>query len=372
MEFKIEKDIVLDALTKVQGITGKKTSIPITSNVLISATDSKVSIRATDLEMAFKATCEAEVIREGSTGVPSRKLYEIVRAFPSDTLAIKETENKWIHIGNKNIEYNIVGMEPNDFPAFPDIEGVDFFEIGVDALKNMINKTIHSVLGDEGRAQLSGVCFESIVNKEGRKIRMVSTDGHRLSKIDCDVEKAKGTLKLEKSVIIPKSGIVEVLRLLEKGETAKIGFKDSNFVVEKDNELLIVRLIDGEFPDYEMVIPKQGKSKMVVQKEDFLMMLRRMSILSSDKYPGVRFKITKEQLEATTTNPEIGESKEAIALSYKGQPLEVAFNPRYFTETLNSMDSDEVVIRFKDEVNPCTMEGGGDPGFLSVIMPMRV
>jgi DNA polymerase-3 subunit beta len=376
MEFKIEKGIVLDALTKVQGITGKKTSIPITSNVLISAKDSEVSIRATDLEMAFKATCAAEVVKGGSTAVPSRKLYEIVRAFPSKILAINETENKWIHIADKNIEYNIVGMEPDDFPAFPDIEGVDFFEIGVDALKNMINKTIHSVLGDEGRAQLSGVCFESIIKKEAKKearqIRMVSTDGHRLSKIDWDVEEGKGELKLEKSVIIPKSGIVEVLKLLEKGETAKIGFKDSNFVVKKDNELLIIRLIDGEFPNYEMVIPKQGKSAMVVSKEDFLMMLRRMSILSSDKYPGVRFKITKGQLEATTTNPEIGESKEAIALSYKGQPLEVAFNPRYFTETLNSMESEEVTVRFKDEVNPCTMEGKGDPGFLSVIMPMRV
>ena len=373
MEFNIEKGIFSDALTKVQGITGKKTSIPITSNVLISAIDSQVFVQATDLEMAFKAACEAEVIKEGSTAVPSRKLYEIVRAFPSDKLAINETENKWIHIADKNIEYNIVGMEPNDFPAFPDIEGVHFFELGVDALKNMINKTVHSVLGDEGRAQLSGVCFESIGKKgEGRKIRMVSTDGHRLSKIDTDVEEGKGDLKLERSVIIPKSGIVELLKLLEKGETAKIGFKDSNFIVEKDKELLIVRLIDGEFPDYEMVIPKQGKSTMVVRKDDFLMMLRRMSILSSDKYPGVRFKISKSQLEATTTNPEIGESKEAISLSYKGEPLEVAFNPRYFTETLNSMDSEEVIVRFKDEVNPCTMEGKGDPGFLSVIMPMRV
>ena len=373
MEFKIEKGIVLDALTKVQGITGKKTSIPITSNVLISAKDSEVSIRATDLEMAFNAACAAEVIKEGSTAVPSRKLYEIVRAFPSDTLAIKETDNKWIQIADKNIEYNIVGMEPNDFPAFPEIEGVSLFEIGVDALRNMINKTIHSVLGDEGRAQLSGICFESVIKKgEAKKIRMVSTDGHRLSKIDCDVEEGKGDLNLEKSVIIPKSGVVEVLKLLEKGETAKIGFKDSNFVVVKDNELLIIRLIDGEFPDYEMVIPKQGKNAMVVSKADFLMMLRRMSILSSDKYPGVRFKITKGQLEATTTNPEIGESKEAIELSYKGQPLEVAVNPRYFTETLNSMESEEVVVRFKDEVNPCTMEGKGDPGFLSVIMPMRV
>jgi DNA polymerase-3 subunit beta len=372
MDFKIEKGTILDALSKVQGITGKKTSIPITSNVLISAEKSGVSIRATDLEMAFRALCAAEVNREGSTAVPSRKLYEIVRAFPSDVLAIKETENKWIQIADKNIEYNIVGMEPHDFPGFPEIEGVDLFEIGVNVLKDMINKTIHSVLGDEGRAQLSGICFESISKDDVKKIRMVSTDGHRLSKIDCDIAKDKEGPKLERSVIIPKAGIVEALKLLEMGEEVQIGFKDNNFVVQKDKELLIVRLIDGDFPDYEMVIPKLGKNEMVVGKEDLLMMLRRMSILSSDKYPGVRFKINKKQLEATATNPEIGESKEVISLSYKGEPLEVAFNPRYFTEILSSMESDEVIVRFKDEVNPCTIEGQGDPGFLSVIMPMRV
>jgi DNA polymerase-3 subunit beta len=142
--------------------------------------------------------------------------------------------------------------------------------------------------------------------------------------------------------------------------------------VKKEQEVLIIRLIEGEFPDYEMVIPKTSKDEMVVQKEDLLMMLRRMSILSSDKHPGVRFKIGKEQLEATTTNPEIGESKEIISVSYKGKPLEVAFNPKYFTDALSSMDSAEVVVKLKDEANPCIIEGKDDEGFLSVIMPMRV
>ena len=371
MEFKIKKETILDALTKVQGITGKKTNIPITSNVLISAQESMVSIRATDLEMAFKALNEAEVSKEGSTAVPSRKLYEIVRAFPSDTLAVKETENKWIQIADKRIEYNLVGMEPDDFPGFPEIEGVDLFEIDANVLRNMINKTIYSVLGDEGRAQLSGICFESIVTDDKKTIRMISTDGHRLSKIDHVIEDNQSPTPTDR-VIIPKGGAVEVLRLLEGGGSAKIGFRDNNFVTEKEQEVLIIRLIEGEFPDYEMVIPKIGQDEMVVQKEDFLMMLRRMSILSSDKYPGVRFKIDKEQLEATTTNPEIGESKEIISISYKGKPFEVAFNPKYFTDTLTSMDSEEVVVKLKDEVNPCTIEGKDDVGFLSVIMPMRV
>ena len=371
MEFKIKKEDMLDALTKVQGITGKKTNILITSNVLVSAKESAVSIKATDLEMAFRASYEAEVLGDGSTAVPSRKLYEIVRAFPSDILSIKETENKWMQIADKKIEYNIVGMEPDDFPNFPDISGVELFEIDVNVLKNMINKTIYSVLGDEGRVQLSGVCFESLTTGKDKVIRMVSTDGHRLSKIDYVIEDDK-SLTLKKGVIIPKSGIVEVLRILEEAGSVEMGFKDNNFVVQKDEEVLIIRLVEGDFPDYNMVIPKTGRKEMKVQKEDFLMMLRRVSILSSDKHPGIRFKINKEELEATVTNPEIGESKETISVSYEGPPFEIAFNPRYFIEALSSMDSEEIVVRLKDEVNPCTIEGVGDPGFLGVIMPMRV
>lgn len=371
MEFKIKKETMLDALTKIQGITGKKTNILITSNVLISAKEATVSIRATDLEMAFKASYEAEVLGDGSTAVPSRKLYEIVRAFPSDTLSIKETENKWLQIEDKKIEYNLVGMEPDDFPSLPEISGVEFFEIDVKVFKNMINKTIYSVLGDEGRVQLSGVCFESLITGKNKTIRMVSTDGHRLSKIDHVIEDDR-SLTLKKGVIIPKGGIVEVLRVLEGAGSVEIGFKDNNFVVQKDEEVLIIRLVEGEFPDYDTVIPKIGGKEMKVQKEGFLMMLKRVSILSSDKYPGIRFKIDKEELEATVTNPEVGESKETISVSYEGSPLELAFNPRYFLETLSSMDSEEIVVRFKDEVNPCMIEGAGDPGFLGVIMPMRV
>jgi len=374
MEFIINKETLLDALTKVQGITGKKTNILITSSILISAKESTISIQATDLEMAFKALYQTEVLQEGSTAVPSRKVYEIVRAFPSKMIAIKEIENKWIQIADKKVEYNIVGMEPEDFPAFPDITGIEWFEIDVDVFKNMINKTIYSVIGDEGRSQLGGICFESLTTDQVKKIRMVSTDGHRLSIIDHIVEDEKFTLgeELQEGVIIPKNGIIEVLRILEGGKSVQIGFKDNNFVVKKGEEVLIVRLIEGEFPDYEMVIPETCQNDMNVQKEDFLMMLRRMSILSSDKYSGVRFNIDKEQVEVTTTNPEIGESKEIISVSYSGEPLEVAFNPKYFIETLTSMHSDEVVVSFKNEVNPCTIEGKGDPGFLSVIMPMRV
>lgn len=371
MEFKIEKEKILGALTKVQGITGKKTNIPITSNVVISTKESHVSILATDLEIAFQGAYEAEVLRQGSTAVPSRKLYEIIRDFPSEVIFIKELENKWVQIIDKKLEFNIVGMETDDFPGLPNVEGVELFKINARILKNMIDKTIYAVPVDEGRPHLAGVYFETILEDNVKKMRMVSTDGHRLSKIDQLIETGKD-FKLKKGVIIPKSGMVEVLKLLESGESVDIGFKDNNFIIKKEKEWLIIRLIEGEFPDYELVVPKKNQSELRVDKQVFLMMLKRMSILSSDRYRVVRFKIDKEQIESTTTNPEIGKSKEVISVNFNGEKLEVAFNPRYLIETLNIMNSDELIIKFNDETNPCVVEGEADPGFLSVIMPMRI
>jgi len=371
MELKIEKQILLQALTKVQGITGKKTNIPITSNVLLTGKEGLLYVAATDLEIAFNGTYEAEIIKEGSVAIPSRKFFEIVKDFPSDKVVMKELENKWIQIADKNVEYNIVGMEPDDFPGLPSVDGVELLDLESDIFKNMIEKTIFSILSDEGRAHLAGVFFETVVENDEKKIRMVSTDGHRLSKIEQPIQGGQN-LSLKEGVIIPKNGIAEVLRILEGGKKIQIGFKDNSFIVKKDQEGLIIRLLEGEFPDYQLVIPKRNKGELRVEKGAFMMMLKRMSILSSDKYRSVRFKIDKEKMETMTTNPEIGESKEVISVDYSGERIEIAFNPRYFVDVVSTMASDDIIIKLNDEATPCILEGEKDPNFLSVIMPMRI
>jgi DNA polymerase III subunit beta len=371
MEFKINKQTILQALTKIQGITGKKTNIAITSSVLLTAKQGLLYITATDLEMAFHGTYEAEIIKDGSIAIPSRKFFEIVKDFPDEKVILKELENKWIHIADKNVEYSIVGIESDDFPELPAVDGVELLDMDSEIFKNMIEKTVIAVLSDEGRAHLAGVFFEKGVEDEKEIIRMVSTDGHRLSKIEQPIE-GKNNLSLKEGVIIPKSGIVEILRILESGKKIHIGCKDNNFIVEKDNEKLIIRLIEGEFPDYQLVIPKKNKGELRVEKRTFLMMLKRMSILSSDKYRSVRFKIEKEKMETITMNPEIGESKEVIDVDYTGDPIEIAFNPRYFVDVLNTMESHDIIIKLHDEATPCILEGDMDPYFLSVIMPMRI
>jgi DNA polymerase-3 subunit beta len=371
MEFSIEKRLFIQALTKVQGITGKKTNIPITSNVLLKTKENVLSIVATDLEIAFQGTYQTEVISDGSCAIPSRKLYEIIKEFPSEKIIVKEMENKWIRIADKNVEYNIVGMEPDDFPGLPDVEGVELFDIDSGVFRNMIEKTMFAVLSDEGRAHLAGVYFESAVKDETKIIRMVSTDGHRLSKIEQPLEEGQ-KLSLKEGVIIPKSGIVEVLRVLDGGKRIQIGFKEKNFIVKKEQEGLIVRLIEGDFPDYQLVIPKKNTGKLKIKKKVFLMMLKRMSILSSDKYRSVRFKIEKDKMETLATNPEVGESREIVPVDYTGEKIEIAFNPRYFVDVVSTMESDDIIISLNDEATPCLLEGEKDPEFLSVVMPMRI
>jgi len=371
MEFVIEKIDFLQGLTKIQGITGKKTNIPITSNVLIDAKENHISLLATDLEIAFQGSYKADVSTEGSTAVPSRKLFEITRDFPSKLVRVKELENKWIQIADEKLEYDIVGMAPDEFPGLPDVEGVELFEMDAEVMKSMIEKTIYAALADEGRAHLAGVFFETMIQGDVKTLRMVSTDGHRLSRIDQSMEAGQDFV-LKEGVIVPKSGVAEVLKLLEGGTKIRIGFKDSNFIVHKEFEKLIIRLIDGDFPDYELVIPKKKTGELRVKKEAFLMMLKRMSILSSDKYRSVRFRIDQGHIETTTTNPEIGESREVIPVVYNGEVIDIAFNPRYFLDAIGTMKSDEIIIRLSDEATPCILEGENDPGFLGVIMPMRI
>lgn len=371
MEFRISKEDLLRGLTKVQGITAKRTNIPITSNVLLKAEKEEVKIIATDLEIAFQGRYRAEVLKEGICAIPSRKLFEIVKDFPSDVVSVKEQENKWVQIVDEKVEYNIVGMEPEEFPELPNIEGAELFSVDSAVLKDMMEKTIYAVLSDEGRAHLAGVFFEVVEKDEKKFFRMVSTDGHRLSRVDYPME--EGDISgLGKGVIIPKSGVMEVIKILDGKESVMIGVKDKNFIVNKENEGVIIRLIEGDFPDYTLVIPKMAKGELKIKREIFLAMLKRMSIFSSDKYRSVRFTIKKEEMETKTTNPEIGESREVIAVDYNGESIEMAFNPRYFIDAIGSMKSEDIIVKVNDEATPCLLMGKDDPEFLGVIMPMRI
>lgn len=372
MNFTVNKNHILDVLSKIQGLTGRKSTLAITANVLIRTVSNGINIIATDLETGFEGTYPAKVETEGSIAINSRKLFEIVRDFPDEDIHINEVENHWVEIGNKNVEYHIVGMNPEDFPDIPKIMDIPFLHIDSLSLKKMIEKSIIITgTSDDQRAHITGVYFEMMQDTDKKIVRIVSTDGSRLSKADYiydkDVELPPGS-----GILIPKKGLNEVTKFLAPAGTVQIGFKDNHFIVQKDVETIMIRLLEGAFPNYSEILANLGGHVIKVENQLFLMMLRRMSILASDNYRAVIFNFSDDKLVITSTNPDIGESKEEMIISFEGESIEVAFNPRFFIEALNAIDDDTVIINIVDEEKPCLLEGETEKSYLSAIMPMRV
>lgn len=372
MKITIKKNDLLPVLAKVQGLTGRKTNLAITTNLLIKTTDSGISISATDLETGFEGVYPADVESQGSIAISSRKFYEIVRDFPNQEISLNEIENHWIEIGNEHVEYHIVGMNPDDFPEIPKIEEVEFFEIESNVLSKMIEKVvIVSGATDDKRAHIMGIYAERIIKDKQKIFRLVSTDGSRLSKVDCIYDK-NYRLPEGPGVIIPKKGLVEVNKFLDAEGPVQVGFKDNSLIIIKDGETIIIRLLEGSFPEYTDIIVKSKKNNIYLDRQLFLMMLKRMSILSSEDYKGVIFNFTEDKLVITSTNPDIGESKEDMVIEFRGEPITVMFNPRFFIDTLNVLGDEKVLINIVNEEKPCLIEGEKDKTYLSVIMPMRI
>lgn len=373
MRFTVKKKDVINVLSKVQGLTGRKTNLAITTNVLIAATDSGIIIRATDLETGFEGIFPAEIETQGALAISARKFFEIVRDFPSEEINVVEIENNWIEIGNKNVEYHLVGMNPDDFPEIPQIDDIELNEIDANTLSQMIEKTVYiGGPSDDKRAHIIGVFMQMI--KEGDKIifRLVSTDGSRLSKVDKPCEKDTGGISPE-GVLVPKKGMLEVLKFLDADETVQIGVKDNNFIIKKQTETIIIRLLEGEFPQYDDIVRKSDDEHVIpMDRQLFIMMLKRMSILSTDEYKSVIFSFSDDSLVITSTNPDIGESKEQMSIAFNGEKIEAAFNPRYYIDTLNVMNSENVNLNILNADRPCRLEGENDDNFITVIMPMRI
>lgn len=362
MKFSVNRKDIIEVLAKVQGITNRKTNLDVTEAVLIKAAGSHITLNVNDLETGFEGTYPALVETEGIIAVNARRFYEIVRNFPVDKININEVENGWIEISNEKVKYNIVGMNAADFPNNQIIDDIEFLDTNSLSLKSIINKTL--IVGDGGdkRQHIQGALFEV----KGNSIRCVSTDGSRLvtSFYSTDIQS-------DVKALIPKKALNEVSKFLGNEGSVRFGVKGNNFIVKKDNETIIVRLLEGDFPEYKYIIKKSDNTVEInINKKPFLMMLRRMSIFSSEDYKGAVFNFSNNKLAIITTNPNIGESKEDMQIDFNGN-IEAVFNPKYFIEALNVIDDDMICVNIVNEEYPCLVEGKNNKSFLSVIMPMR-
>lgn len=371
MEIKVNRDDFFKVISRVQSIIEKRSNMPILSTILISSNDSFINISATDLEISLQQKIPADVIEQGNITISGRKLFEILKESKSDSIYIKEKDNDWIYISDNHTKYNLACLSADEYPVFIEPEGVSTIEMDSSLLNEMINKTIFSVTMEEAGFKLSGV-FTEKVEKEGKKyLRMVSTDGHRLSLIDKDIQNIE-ELKIDNGVMIPKKGMIELNKLASDGDKINIGFKQNNCIAKKDNSLIVIRLLESKFPDYNSVIPKDIKYKINVNKEDILYSMRKMIILTNESYRGVKITLENNNMEFVSINPDLGDVRDVIEVEYNNERLELGFNTKYFIDVLQAMESEIIEIGFIDNSSPCLFKGEDDKGFLGLVMPMRI
>jgi len=372
MQFTIARDIFLKALARVQGIVEKRNTIPILSNVLIEAGDGEIEITATDLEVGMRASYQADTAKSGKVTVSAKKLFEIIKELPEGEVTLSAKENCWIEIRCGKALFNIVGLAADEFPYFPNVEQGDFISLPSGVISDLLEKTAFSISTDESKYNLNGIFFQNI-ELEGRQLlRLVATDGHRLALIQRELEGTESE-ELRKGVIFPKKGIFELRKIAEEGDSdIRLGFMDNNAVIQKDQTVIIMRLVDGEFPDYTRVIPQSQDVVAKIPREKFFHALRRMAILSSEKSRGVKVLLQPGRLEISSSNPELGDAREDLEIDYEGQEIAIGFNSRYMLDILQVQKEDEVILQVRDNMSPGMITPVEDRDFLAVVMPMRL
>lgn len=368
MKFTIEKGVFLKSLQRMQGIVEKRNTMPILSNVLLETHQGKVAITATDLEVFIKDSAEIKSSEDGSITIGARKLFEIIKEMPEEVINITAGKDDKVTIKSGKARFSIMGLPAKDFPSFPLFDEISFEEIDSAVFKEMIDKTAFSVSTDETRYNINGFKLE----RDRSIMRLITTDGHRLAYIERGDEKGLKTSE-KTDALVPRKGMMEFKRLLDEGTGEyKIAVTKKNAVMKRDETIINIRLLEGEFPDYTKVIPKDNDKEIVVNKDTFLSSLKRVSILSPDKIKGVKMIFGNGKLVISSSSPDIGDATEEIDIDYKDTEIEVAFNARYFMDALEVMEEDVVTLRLKDSLSPGILQPFGRKDYTYIVMPMRL
>lgn len=371
MKLKIKKDEILKGLQRIQGVVDKKNTMPILSNMLLVADGKGIEIIATDLEIGLRGRYAADVEKPGAVTVSAKKMFEIVRELPEEDVQIRVEEGNWVKIVSGHSQFKLVGLPKEEYPSMPDVAEEGMITMDGATLRDMIKKTLYAAGENDARYVLNGLYVHLSPAKGGLNIRMVGTDGHRLSMIDRIVE-AKHK---EESVIVPKKAMIELRRLLEEDssqEGFQIGFSKNHALFKRDGLVMVSKLIDGNYPNYQQVLPTQNTKKVAVSKDIFTHAVKRVSILSKEKTNAVKLQLEKNTLLLSTNNPEVGEANEELSIDYTGESISIGFNSRYLMDVLMAMDRDTITLELNDSLSPCLVKEEGNDAYKCVVMPMRV
>jgi len=370
----VTKNDLLEGLNSLQNITNKKGTLAILSNVLISTTNGGLSLIGTDLEVGLKIFVPAEIHDEGILTLPSKKIFEIVRESGSETITIEETENSWVIIKAGLSTYNLAGIASDEFPEFPEYEEDTFISFESYIFLELIEKVIYSIANEqENIYSLTSVLFEKEKIDETFYLKMVSSDGHRLSIMKKDVAADLEQLQLNDVTLIPKKGIQEWKKFCEGRDQIEVSFEEKQLVLRDDQAVMVIRLKHGEFPQYSAIIEAIQLTNCVkINRIPFLESLKRINLFTEDIFHTIQLKIDPNKMILSSQNADLGNAKDEQNIFYDGEPLILGFNCRYFIETLQVMECETVEAYINSNSSPCLMKSEDDKGFISIIMPMQL
>jgi len=370
MEFSVTKSVLLNELSTTQGVVERKTTIPILSNLLVEVKGSQLTITATDLELSIRTSCEAKIKKEGAGTIPAKKLLELVRLLPEGEIKVKLLENHWVEIVSEKKKYKLVGMAKENFPALP-VMPHTLVKIPAAILENLIRKTKFAISMEESRYTLNG----GLLILKPDTLAMVATDGHRLALAETD-HKLAG-LNGEVKLLIPKKAMDEVEKLsVAAGSDAAIEFAkdESHLFFQVGHRLLISRILTGQFPNYEAVLPRDNNKSVVMERAELSDAVRRVSQLADQRSHAVKLAVSKEGIEISASSPEYGEARESIEKEFKGEPIAIGFNASYMLDFLGAAADGPISIELKDEQSAGQMRPLADESYRYryIIMPMRI
>jgi DNA polymerase-3 subunit beta len=375
MKFEIDKREFLRGLGSMQSVAGRKSTLPILSHILMEWKKNVLYLTGTDLETGIREELAATVPEEGRASVSAKKLYEIVRELPEETIHIQKRENQWISLQCGKSIFNLAGLDPEEFPALPAYQDEYFSEVSIPLIREMIEKTVFAASNEESRYHLNGVLLQQSKETGKEILRMVATDGHRLSLIEREGQGVRG---LEKGIIVPKKGVLEVKKITgdrDGEEQMGVYFDQTHGFFKMGKSLMVVRLIEGEFPEYDQVIPKGNDKKIIMDKQKIYGCLRRVSTMASERVEGIKLSLKKNALELSSFHQDFGDAKEEMEVHYEGTSLEIGFNARYLMDALSVVDTDEVFLELRDEGSPGIIRPPSSTDAyhqLCIIMPMRI
>jgi DNA polymerase-3 subunit beta len=376
MKLRISRDELLMGLQRVQGVVEKRNTMPILSNILLEAKADGVDIVATDLEIGMRGLYKATVQQPGAATLSARKLYEILKELKEGDIDLIVGDNNWATIQAGKSQFKIVGLPSSDYPALPAIEREGLTPLTGAGLLELIRKTLFAVGDNDARYILNGLLITLSSSEKKTTLRLVGTDGHRLAVAEQELA-APATKDTPKEIkaIIPKKAAHEIRRLLEEGDSEPlIGFTKNLMIFRKSGLLLTSRLMEGNYPNYQQVIPKEKDSagRITVDRAELEGALRRVGVLSRDKTNAVKVTFTGGKMTLFSNNPDFGEATEELAVTYSGETLTTGFNARYLLDVLAVIDGESVSLQMEAPLSPCLVREPGNSGFTCVVMPIKV